>query len=827
MRWSGFPVVAFVGVVASSLSSPSLAFGITADPPENGGFALPAGVAVDALPLRSQTTTVEVVGVVAHIHLEQVWENAGRVPLEATYVFPTSTRSALHDLRLQVNDQRELRAEIRQKDEAQKIFDAARDAGQTAGLLEQRRPNAVTMNLTHIMPGDRIVVVVEASELVRPVDGTYELVLPQTMGPRFAGNAGSEAFVDNGFSRTTSVKTRVDVTLRSPIGVRRVGSPSHGVAPKFRSSDEVDVSFVSDDNDVVADRDLVLRWQLAGSQTETGVLLFRAPKDANNATDGENFFVLLGEAPPEVTAEEAPPREVIFVVDVSGSMAGFPLEIARRLVRDLVDELRPQDRFNMLFFAGSGSMMSQDGSVPASAKNRANALALLDGHRGGGGTQLLDALTTTLAFPRADAPERPARMIVVVTDGFISAERAVFDTVRQNLGQATLFAFGIGQSVNRQLIEGLAAAGRTEPFAMLGLEQGERAVDHFRTVAGRPALTNIDVRFEGFAVSDLEPARAPDLYPGRPLVMLGKYTGPSGGRVVVSGDGLAGKRYENIIAVEDNLERQEHAVLAQLWARERVARLADRATPTDADLEEVTALGLRHHLLTERTSFVVVDPAVRNAGEHGEPGDLAVVAQPLVVPAGTSGLSSSGLGTQGQVGNVFGPGGLGAGVNGSLGLRGSSIGGAFGTGGLGTRGSGSGGGGLNSGSVDLSGGRGAGSIDLGGRGKGTARITPGKIKYMGGLSREEIQRVISRVTPQVRSCYEKELMRMPELSGKLVMRWSIAPSGAVTGLVTEVDTLQSPPVDACVQRVLGRLTFPAPSGGGSVSVIYPFVFTNN
>lgn len=815
---SGFTLLSVLSLAAVGLASPSWAYGLDADVAEKPGFSLPRGTAVDALPLRSQTTTVEVTGVIAHIHLEQVWENAGRVPLEATYVFPTSTRSALHDLRLKVNDQRELRAEIRQKEQAQKIFDAARDAGQTAGLLEQQRPNAVTMNLTNIMPGDRIVVVVEASELVRPTDGIYELVLPQTLGPRFDGNPGSEVFVDNGFTGTTAVKTRIDLTIRSPIGVRRVGSPSHGVTPKFRSSDEVDVAFVSTGDDVVADRDLVLRWQLAGNQTETGVLMFRAPK----GEAGENFFVVLGEAPPEVKAEEAPPREVIFVVDVSGSMAGFPLEIGKRLVRDLVDELRPQDRFNMLFFAGSGSMMSQDGSIVASPKNRANALALLDGHRGGGGTQLMDALTTALAFPRSEGADddgvRRARMIVVVTDGFISAERAVFDTVRQNLGAATLFAFGIGQSVNRQLIEGLAAAGRTEPFVMLGFDQGERAVDHFRTVAGRPALTNIDVRFEGFAVSDLEPARAPDLYPGRPLVMLGKYTGPSAGRVVVSGDGLAGKRYENVIAIEDNLERAEHAALAQLWARERIARLADRATPTDADLEEVTALGLRHRLLTERTSFVVVDPAVRNVGEHGQPGELAVVAQPLVAPAGVAtGVGIGSVGTQGKTGNVFGPGGLGAGVNGVLGgLRGSSIGGgalgSFGTGGLGTRGSGSGGGGI-------------GSVDLGGRGKGTTSIKPGNIIYMGGLSREEIQRPLMRVMSQIKYCYERELMRTPELQGKLVLRWTIAGQGLVTALLVESDSLQSPAVAACVQRVVGRLVFPAPPGGGVVSVTYPFIFT--
>ena len=778
-------------VLALLLAVPATAFGEAPTPIVPPGFELPAGVAVDALPLRSQTTTVDVAGVVARIRFTQVWENAGQTPIEATYVFPTSTRAALHDLRLKIGDHRELRAELRAKEQAQKIFDAAREQGQTAGLLEQQRPNVVTLHLTNILPGDRITVIVEASELLRSVDGVYELVLPQTLGPRYAGAAGSEAFVDNGHvaPSTSTVQTAIGVTVRSPFGIRGIGSPSHGITPRFDGKNEAAVNIASSAADVVADRDVVLRWRLAGNQTQTGVLLFR------DKEQDEHFFLLLGEAPAHIEADEAPPREVVFVVDVSGSMRGFPLQVAQDLVSRLTAELRPVDRFNMLFFAGSNTVLGAEGSLVATPANIERALGLLARHEGGGGTELGSALDAAMALPRGPQGSardvQRARVVVVVTDGFVAAERAVFDQVRARRGDASIIAFGVGSSVNRQLIEGLARAGGTEPFVMLDKPQGARAVDHFRATAGRPALTHIDVRFEGFAATDVEPPRAPDLFPGRPLVMLGRFTGPSSGRVVVTGNGQSGKRYHDVIPIEDHLERPAHAPLQKLWARERIARLADVATPDTATLAEVERLGLRYRLLTERTSFVVVDPAIRNAG-----GDLAVVAQPALLPHGTTSES-------------------------------------FGFAGLGTSGTGRGGGGIVVGGVVVGGSgvgygtAGRGGVDVGGRGKGMTRIRPGKIIYEGGLDREEIQRVIAASMSRLKHCYEKELLSSPTLAGKLVMGWKIDKDGRAVDVVVVGNGLagsSGATVGVCVARVLGQARFPSPRGGGVVNVTYPFVF---
>lgn len=777
-------------VCALALSSSTLAFGELPSSLPAPAFELGAGVQVDALPLVSQHTTVDVAGLVARIELVQVWENKGKVPLEATYVFPTSTRAAVHDLRMQIGDRRELRAEIRPKEKARQAFDDARDHGQTAGLLEQQRPNAVTMHLTHIMPGDRIRVVVEASELIRPIDGVYELVLPQTLGPRYDGNAHSEAFVDNGFvtGARSKVETRVDLTIRSPIGVRGVGSPTHALAPVFASPDEGHVSIRSSSDDVVADRDVILRWRLASDEVQTGVLLYR------DRDSGEHTFMVVGEAPGEVPEGLSPPRDVVFVLDVSGSMSGFPLENGKHLLRELLAELRPQDTFNLLFFAGGSAVLSETGSLSATSANLRRAREMLDEMQTGGGTELLSALQKVFALPRGEVDGvTRSRAIVVLTDGMISAERAAFRLVHEHLRDATLFAFGIHANVNRHLIEGLADAGRTEPFVVVDEAQAKKAVDHFRTIAARPALTNVRLSFEGFDANDLEPAAPMDLYPGRPLMVLGRFSGPASGTVIVTGDGVDGP-YRREIPIEDHLERREHAPLATLWARERVARLVDRHidrdVPDEATLKEVEALGLRHRLLTERTSFVVVDPQQRNVG-----GDLAVVAQPAVMPRDMGG--SMGIG----------------------GLMGASFS-SFGAGGLGARGTGAGGGGLGG----FSSGTGRGSAGLSGKADRDITMTTGQPVIMGSLDREVVRRVVRTHTAQVRYCYERRLVANPGLAGQLSLRFVIGADGQVKQVTVQNDGLGDADVASCLTARAKTWQFPKPAGGGIVIVTYPFRF---
>ena len=206
-------------------------------------------------------------------------------------------------------------------------------------------------------------------------------------------------------------------------------------------------------------RDYILKYQLAGEQVESGLLLYQGEK--------ENFFLLMLQPPKRVTLAQIPGREYIFIVDVSGSMHGFPLEISKKLLKDLIGNLRPGDRFNVVLFAGGSTVMSEN-SVPANAGNIARALNVIDNQQGGGGTELLPALKRALALPKA---EGFSRTIVIATDGYVNVEEEAFDLIRNNLDNANMFAFGIGSAVNRHLIEGMAHVGLGEPFVITKPEE--------------------------------------------------------------------------------------------------------------------------------------------------------------------------------------------------------------------------------------------------------------------------------------------------------------------------------------------------------------------
>src|SRR5512145_1763564 len=283
-----------------------------------------------------------------------------------------------------------------------------------------------------------------------------------------------------------------------------------------------------------ADRDFVLEYRLAGKEIASGVLVHEG-RD-------ENFFLALVEPPARVPTSAIVPREYVFVLDVSGSMHGFPIETAKALLRGLVGNLRPTDTFNIIPFAGGHSLFAPR-SVPATRENVEAAVRFINGQRGGGSTELLAALRGALALP-SDADR--ARSFVVITDGYVTIEKEAMDLVRANLSHANVFAFGIGSSVNRFLIEGLARAGRGEPFIVLNERDAAVMADRFRAYIEAPVLTRIDVAFRGFDAYDVDPAQLPDLFAQRPLVLTGKFRGSASGAIEVRGTSAAGTFVQSV-----------------------------------------------------------------------------------------------------------------------------------------------------------------------------------------------------------------------------------------------------------------------------------------
>jgi Ca-activated chloride channel family protein len=584
---------------------------------------------VDALPLKSTRVDVKVNGVIADVRVTQVYRNEGSTPLEARYVFPASTRAAVYAMRMRVGE-RAVDAEIREKQAARREYEAAKREGKNASLLEQQRPNVFSMAIANVMPGDEIAVDLFYTESLVPTEGTYRFVFPTVVGPRYNGAAGRESYQAEGWVAQPTLRAgeparhtlAVKVEVNAPLPVQSAGSPSHRLAVDSLGSRTANAALPAAAEH--GNRDFVFEYRLAGREIASGVLVHEG-RD-------ESFFLAMLEPPARVASSAIVPREYVFVLDVSGSMHGFPVETAKTLLRGLVANLRPTDTFNIIPFAGGHSLFAPR-SVPATRDNVDAAVRFINGQRGSGSTELLAALRGALAMP---TDQERARSFVVITDGYVTIEKEAMDLVRASLGHANVFAFGIGSSVNRFLIEGVARAGRGEAFVVLNERDAAIEADRFRAYIESPVLTRIAVSFRGFDAYDVDPPQLPDLFAQRPLVISGKFRGAATGAIEVRGTTSTGTFFQSVDVAGGRLPAADTKALGVLWARSRIATLGDyqKIAPDSATQREITELGLKYRLLTDYTSFIAVDKIVRNPG-----GTQAGVDQPQPLPEGVSELA--------------------------------------------------------------------------------------------------------------------------------------------------------------------------------------------
>lgn len=580
----------------------------------------------ESFPLKSTEVTANISGVIANVTVTQVYENQGSAPIHARYVFPGSTRAAVHGMRIRIGDKAVV-AKIRERQKAAQEFAEAKAAGKNAALLEQQRPNVFSMAVANIMPGDRIEVQLIYSEMLTPEQGIYQFVYPTVVGPRYsntpeAGAPDDSKWVKSPYlheGKSSPAVFSIHVNLSTGLPLADLRSSSHQPRIDWEGPSLARVSL---DNDA-GNRDFILDYRLAGTEIQSGLLVFESAQG--------NFFLLTVQPPERIAAADIPPREYIFVLDVSGSMHGYPLDTAKRVIENLASNLKPTDTFNVVLFSG-GSRVLSPVSLAANPANVARALSVIERERGGGGTELEAALRTAIQLPRSGFV---SRTVVVITDGYIAQEAGAFELIHQNINNTNFFAFGIGSSVNRYLIEGIARAGQAEPFLVTGPQQAGAAGERFRQYIESPVLTNVRVSYSGFDAYDVEPAAQPDLFAERPIVLMGKWHGPKEGQIQVTGRAADGA-FVRVFEVKDSASRPEHAALAQLWARSRIARLSDfnfSRDDTEA-VREVTTLGLTYSLLTRHTSFIAVIEEVRKAT-----GQADSVDQPLPLPDGVSDLA--------------------------------------------------------------------------------------------------------------------------------------------------------------------------------------------
>ena len=583
--------------------------------------------ATDSFPLKETNVSVNINGIFAETFVTQTYSNEGQEPINATYVFPASSRVTIHGMKMEIGDEI-ITAKIKEKEEARHDYEQAKSEGKSASLLEQQRPNVFTMDVANVMPGDIIRIELHYTEMITPTDGIYQFVFPTVAGPRYTSpsvpkSLKAETWIASPFLRlgdTPREKYNINVNLSAGVPITDLQCGSHKIDVAWDNQTSARIS-LSNPEEFAGNRDFILDYKLTGTEISSGLML--------GTGESENFFLLMVQPPERYTPETIPPREYIFILDVSGSMYGFPLDTSKELIRNLAGSLRESDRFNVILFSDSLIQMSPE-SVPATAENVQKAFALIDNEEGGGGTELAPALETALAIP---ASPGAARSVIAITDGYISGEREIFDIIGRNIGTTNFFSFGIGSSVNRYLIDGIAKTGLGESFVVTDPSEAAATADRFRTYIQSPVLTDVQVTYDGFDVYDIEPPTLSTLFASRPIVLFGKWKGEPSGTIYITGK-TGGRDYAEDIPVSAAIPLEANNIIQYLWARTRVERLTDYGITEDLQAnakKEVTELGLRYSMMTPYTSFIAVTEKVRNT--EGKSTDEK---QPLPIPMNVS-----------------------------------------------------------------------------------------------------------------------------------------------------------------------------------------------
>ena len=638
MRRIGYSAAASVWFVLTTA-------GVGGTEPSLPGGALHAldqdGTPMAGCPLKHTAVEAEVSGFVSRVRVRQTFSNSLDRKIEALYVFPLPTDAAVDGLVMTVGERR-IVGQIKPRAEARAVYEAAKAAGHVASLLDHERPNIFTQAVTNIEPGAQVVIELSYVETLRYDDGIFEFVFPMVVGPRYMPGSPTGSQGSGWSPDTTQVPdaSRISPPVALPgtraghdIGVTvhiDAGMPLLELQSVLHEVDVVQsgvgrATITLKHQADIPNRDFILRYRTA---TDTIGDAFLTHTDARGT-----FFTLILQPPRTVWPEQAVPKELIFVVDRSGSMSGFPIEKAKEAMRLAIERMNPQDTFNLLSFSGgTGRCFARP--VPNTPGNRAIALKYLDDLHGSGGTEMMPAILEALGG-RHDA--KRVRIVAFMTDGYVGNDLEIIDAVRKHAGTARVFAFGIGNAVNRFLLDGIAHAGRGTVDYVTLESQADGAVGRFQGRIQAPLLTDIAIDWGSLSAAEFYPTHLPDLFSQQPIMIHGRLQGPVDGQIVLRGHTAAGP-FARQIRVQSPAEPVQHAALASLWARAKVKErlqqdytALQRGTFAEDIQREISTLGVEFQLVTQFTSFLAVEELTVTVG--GEP---ITVAVPVEIPAGVS-----------------------------------------------------------------------------------------------------------------------------------------------------------------------------------------------
>jgi Ca-activated chloride channel family protein len=598
------------------------------------------------LPLEHTHVKANLTGYVAEVEVTQTYTNTSPGAIEAVYVFPLPENSAVNSLRMLIG-KRVIEGEIQERNRARMTYETARRAGHTTALLEQERPNVFTQSVANIAPGEKIDIVVRYVQDLSYDSGQYEFVFPMVVGPRYMpGRALAGPQTGDGAREDTSLvpdasrisppylgkgersghDISLEITASTALAVSEFEVPTHEVVSRKPADGSLHLAL--SEKDSLPNRDFVLRYRVAGKEPKATLFLSRKQRDAG-------FFSLVVQ-PPALDVEKAVGRrEVVFVVDVSGSMSGTPLAMCKSAMREALGMLRPVDTFNVITFAGSTGKAFPEPRA-ANDTNLKHAFNVVDRMEAGGGTEMLDAVAVALS--PAVKPGRH-RYVFFMTDGYVGNEAGIIDAagnfvsaVERGGQRARVFSFGVGSSVNRHLIDGLARAGQGTAIVATNREDPAAAVNRFYHYIDHPVMEDLELEFGSLKPSELYPIQTPDLFASHPLILHGTFTGDVPDKLTVRGtvNGRVVRLPVSVRALGATAQNPD-AILGLLYARSKVTAIEETLWDRDSHAaeKEIVELGEKFKLVTRFTSLVAVDRS-RTVGD-GRPDKLV---QPLEAPEG-------------------------------------------------------------------------------------------------------------------------------------------------------------------------------------------------
>ena len=645
-----------------------------------GGLYVQTGEKQLVFPLKHTEVQAKITGNVSRVEVTQTFENPFTEPLEAVYVFPLPHEAAVDDMEIALGD-RIIKGRIKKREEAQAIYEQARREGRTAGLLEQERDNVFTQSLANIKPGEAIDVTIRYTDSLKFEGGDYEFVFPMVVGPRFIpgmpidGSDDTDRVPDA--SRITppvvlpSMRSGHDigvtVEIDAGVPVSEVRSPSHQIRiepirdgmknwgletgeeeretlpanlPASSPSPCEIVRVKLGREDTIPNKDLIVRYRVAGENTQATVL--------SHSDERGNHFALYLIPALDYRRDEIVPKDVVFLMDTSGSQMGDPLLKSQELMRRFIKGLNSNDTFTIIDFSNITTRLSSY-PLPNTPQNRQKAIDYINQLQANGGTYLLSGIQAVVNFPAA--PEGRLRSIVLLTDGYIGNENEVLAEIQQHLQPGNrLYSFGVGSSPNRFLLNRLAELGRGTCQIVRPDEPTEEVAETFFRQINNPVLTNIQVNWDGMGDAIIYPSAPPDLFAQQPLVLFGRISPPkelssnlptnrptdqsttSAGTLQITGTAAGGNCYAKTFNL--TFEETGNPAIAQLWGRARIKDLMNQmfCYEKKSGVESITETALTYQLLSQYTAFVAVSKDVRVDPE----GNRISMEVPVEIPEGVS-----------------------------------------------------------------------------------------------------------------------------------------------------------------------------------------------